>query len=122
MGGDMKNFIEESIYQDDHGMRARDGIVAGGRRAKVSDRERASATWVLVASGTETVEDFFLESPFGADDTARGDDPVPWICRGVNADGTLRIGAVDLSVDRFVSDDLSDDLDDQIREALRRSR
>ena len=118
----MKTFIEASIYQDDHALRARDGIIAGGRRYKESDRECASATWVLVARGTETVEDFFLESPFGADDTARGGDPIPWICRGVNADGTLRIGEVDLSVDRFVSDDLSDDLDDQIREALRRSR
>jgi len=118
----MKNFIEESIYQDDQALRARDGIVAGGRRSQVTGRERARATWVLVARGTETVEDFFLESPFGADDTGGGGDPVPWICRGVNTDGTLRIGAVDLSVDRFVSDDLSDDLDDQIREALRRSR
>ena len=122
MGGDMKNHFEEAIYQDDQSLRARDGIVAGGKRAKVSDRERASATWVLVARGNETVEDFFLESPFGADDTGRGGDPVPWICRGVSAEGILRIGAVDLSVDRFVSDDLSDDLDDQIREALRRSR
>jgi hypothetical protein len=118
----MKNFIEESIYQDDQALRARDGIVAGGRRSKITGRERARATWVLVARGTETVEDFFLESPFGADDTGGGGDPVPWICRGVDTDGTLRIGAVDLSVDRFVSDDLSDDLDDQIREALRRSR
>ena len=118
----MKNIIEESIFQDDQSLRARDGIVAGGRRSKVSDRERASATWVLVARSTETVEDFFLESPFGADDTAGGGDPVPWICRGVGTDGTLRMGAVDLSVDRFVSDDLSDDLDDQIREALSRSR
>ena len=118
----MKTFIEESIHQDDHALRARDGIVAGGARAKDSGRERASATWVLVARGTEPVEDFFLESPFGTDDTGHGGDPVPWICRGVDADGTLRIGAVDLSIDRFVSDDLSDDLDDQIREALRASR
>ena len=122
MGGDMKTFVEESILQDDQALRARDGIVAGGRRFKTTDRERVSATWVLVARGTETVEDFFLESPFGADDRSCGDDPIPWICRGVSTDGTLRMGEVDLSIDRFISDDLSDDLDDQIREALRRSR
>lgn len=115
----MRTFTEESIYQDDHALRARDGIVAGGWRAKGLDGDRASATWVLVARVTEPVEDFFLDSPFGNDDTASGEDPVAWICRGVNADGTLRMGAVDLSVDRFVSDVLSDDLDEQIREALR---
>jgi len=118
----MKTYIDELVYQNDQPLRARDGIVAGARRAKGLDRERASATWVLVARGSEPVEDFFLESPFGSDDTASGEDPVPWICRGVNANGTLSIGAVDLSVDRFMSDVLSDDLDDQIREALRRSR
>ena len=118
----MKNFIEESLYQDDHALRARDAIVAGARRTKGLDRDGAGATWVLVARGTEPVEDFFLESPFGPDDKADGEDPVPWICRGVGPDGTLLMGAVDLSVDRFASDVHSDDLDDQIREALRQSR
>ena len=67
----------------------------------------------------ETFEDFFLESPFGEETATPGEDPIPWICRGVERDGTVRMGAIDLAVDRFVSDVLSDELRDALRKASR---
>lgn len=84
--------------------RVLDGIVAGGPRARGFGRGRLRATWVLVAREDEPVEEFFLNSPFGEEDSGNGEDPVAWICRGVRADGTLRLGAIDFEVDHFVSD------------------
>ena len=84
--------------------RVLDGIVAGGPRARGFGRGRLRATWVLVARGDEAVEEFFLEGPFGEVHAEGGEDPIAWICRGVRADGTLRLGALDFEVDHFVSD------------------
>ena len=118
----MKTTSDEPWNAENHALRARDGIVTGARLAVALGRRQASATWVLVARSDEPVEDFFIESPFGSEDRCRGEDPVPWICRGVGSDGTVRLGAVDLEVDRFVSDVLSDDLDEEIRRAIRKSQ
>ena len=118
----MKTTFEDPLEAEDSAVRARDGIVTGARRSSAFERRQASATWVLVARSDEPVEDFFIESPFGSEDRCREEDPVPWICRGVGSDGTVRLGAVDLEVDRFVSDVLSDDLDEEIRRAIRKSQ
>ena len=104
---------------DDHELRARDGIVTGMQGAHKVGRRQAGATWILVARADEPVEDFFLESPFGAGDSAEGEDPVAWICRSVRPDGTVRLGAVNLEVDRFISDVLNDDLSDAILNSIR---
>ena len=117
----MKTIFGDSAERDDSALRARDGIVTGAQRARGLGRAQLHGTWVLVARSDEHIEDFFLESPFGVDDESGGEDPVPWICRLVRADGTLRLGTVDLEVDRFVSDVLSDQLDDEIRDAIRKS-
>src|SRR6185436_20248232 len=89
-------------------LRPRDGIVtSAATRAKTGPalgRTQAKSTWIVVARTDEAFEDFFLDSPFGEDAGTPGEDPVAWICRDVNADGTVRMGAIDLSSDRFVSD------------------
>jgi hypothetical protein len=112
------DFHEAEAEAEDRAMRARDGIVTGAARARSFSRVQSDATWLVVARNDEALDDFFLESPFGPDDCSPGEDPVPWICRGVEPDGTVRMGAVDLGVDRFVSDVLSDEL----RAALRKAR
>ena len=114
----MKPCLDDPLI-DDHAIRARDGIVTGLHRGRTVGRRQADATWILVARADEPVEDFFLESPFGAQDHGNGEDPVAWICRSVRADGTVRLGAVDLEVDRFVSDVLNDQLRDSILKAIR---
>ena len=107
---------------DDRALKARDGIVAGSKRTRSSaafGRGQARATWVVVARNDEQFEEFFLESPYGEDACATGEDPVPWICRGVDSDGILHIGAIDLRVDRFLSDVLNDELGAALRKACR---
>lgn len=121
----MKTMPENPWNVEDSAIRARDGIVTGPRFSGAPGRKQASATWVLVARNDEPVEDFFMDSPFGSDDHeqhARGEDPVAWICRGISSDGKVRLGAVDLEVDRFVSDVLSEDLDEQIHRSIRMSQ
>jgi len=113
----MKPILEDPLI-DDQALRARDGIVTGVSATRSLGRRQAGATWVLVARGDEPVEDFFLESPFGAEGHDPGEDPIPWICRSVHPDGTLRLGAADLEVDRFVSEVLND----QLRDAILRTR
>lgn len=102
----MKDLQGGSTEARERAPRVLDGIVTGAPRARGLGRGRLRTTWVLVARHDEPVEDFFLDSPFG--DEAGGDeDPVAWICRGVRADGTVRLGAVDFDVDRFASDVLA---------------
>ena len=110
-----QGLLEEQLDPEDQAPRARDGIVTGTNRVRGLGRGQALSTWIVVARTDEAVEDFFLESPFGPDDDEPGEDPVPWICRGIRPDGTVRMGAVDLSVDRFVSDVLNDELRDALR-------
>lgn len=104
-------------------LRPRDGIVTSAaarpRTGPALGRSQAKSTWIVVARTDEAFEDFFLDSPFGDDAGAPGEDPIAWICRDVNPDGTLRMGAIDLSNDRFVSDVLSDELRDALRKVSR---
>ena len=109
----MRSTLDDPLIEDD-AVRARDGIVAGMQQARVLGRRQAGATWILVARADERVEDFFLDSPFGAQDAEEGEDPRAWICRSVRADGTLRMGEVDLGIDRFVSEVLNDQLRDDL--------
>lgn len=111
----MKPTYDDVPETESRALRARDGIVTGTRECRVLGRGQAHSTWVVVARNDEIVEDFFLESPFGPEDLGSGDDPVPWICRGMGADGTVRLGEVNLEVDRFVSDVLNDELRDALR-------
>ena len=106
----MKQTSDDRTQVEDRTLKARDGIVTGASRARGLGRGQARSTWIVVARNDEPVEDFFLESPFGPDDNSEGEDPVPWICRGVGPDGTVKMGAVDLRLDRFVSDVLMDEL------------
>jgi hypothetical protein len=114
----MKPCLDDPLIED-QALRARDGIVTGLRGARTVGRRQAGATWILVARADEPVEDFFLESPFGSQDHDEGEDPVAWICRSVQSDGTVRLGAVDLEVDRFVSEVLNDQLQDAIFQSIR---
>ena len=109
----MKDLPLEIPRVGERGARALDAIVAGAAHARGLGRNRLRSTWVLVARNSEPVEDFFLDSPFGEDGRPAGRDPIPWICRGVRADGTLRMAAVDLDVDRFVSDVLNEGLEEK---------
>ena len=103
----MKELPGDSRFEGEGTPRALDGLVAGGNRAKGLNKANLRSTWILVSRNDEPVEDFFLDSPFGADAVAGGEDPVAWICRGMRADGTVRLGAVDFEVDRFASDVLA---------------
>lgn len=89
--------------------RAVDGIVAGAQAAGTFEAGKLPSTWVLVARGDESVDEFFLESPFGGAGRSHNEDPVAWICRGVRPDGRVLLGAVDLAVDLFVSEVLDQD-------------
>lgn len=100
----MKDFPEGLPPAPGQASRVLDGIMPGAARVRSIGRGRLRSTWILVARGSEPVEEFFLESPFAAEDEPTSRDPFAWICRGVRADGTLRLGAVDLDIDRFVSD------------------
>jgi len=100
----MKEAHEEISERIERAPRLVDGIVTEASRARGLSRARGRETWLLVARHDEPVEEFFLDSPFGAGDRTAGDDPVAWICRGVRPDGTLRLGFVDFDVDRFASD------------------
>ena len=107
----MRDTNENDPFRSDKAPRVLDGIVAGAPGARGLGRGRLRSTWVLVARGDEPVEEFFLDSPFGEDGAEGGEDPIAWICRGIRADGTVRLGAVDFDVDRFVSDVLHDSED-----------
>lgn len=113
----MKPNYDDVASMEDRTLRPRDGIVTGARESSRLGRGQARATWVVVARNDEIVEDFFLESPFGPDQPS-GEDPTAWICRGLGQDGTVRMGEVNLDVDRFVSDVLNDEL----RAAFRKRR
>lgn len=109
----MKPSLDDPLLEDD-ALRARDGIVTTVRGARRRGPGLPGTAWVLVARGDEHIEDFFLDGPFGLAESDEGEDPRAWICRGVRRDGTVRIGAVDLEVDRFVSEVLNDELRDAI--------
>jgi len=86
-----------------------DGIIVG--RAS-SRRGRQGArwiqdTWVLTASPEESLAEFFLEDYDGARHRTAASQPV--VCRGIAADGTLVLGPIHLSSDRFLSEFFSNE-------------
>lgn len=98
----MKPIFNDPLL-DDPTPRALDAIVTCVGQPRDFGRRQVRAAWVLVTRDNEPLEDFFLLGAFGDEPGARGEDPAAWICRGIGADGTLKMGRVDLDIDRFVS-------------------
>jgi len=96
-----------------HRTRPVDGIIIGMDETDGGGpivKAWVSNTWILAASPTEPLADFFLED---AEEPSSLVEPSgAWLCRSVRADGTLEIRSVNLQDDRFLSEIFSPEADD----------